>query len=68
MDFIRVIRAGDKEEITINVDTIVSFRDKDDGTHISLKNQEYVETANQVAADIRRHLTIMGHNMIKVGE
>lgn len=69
MDFIKVIRAGDGTEITINVNSIVSYWDnKNDTGHISLINQEYIETAKPIASDLRKQLSLTGNRIIKVGE
>ena len=69
MDFIKVIRAGDLQEITIALDKIVSFWDNNDNTgHISLVNQEFVETAKPIASDLRKQLTLMSKRIIKVGD
>ena len=68
MDFIKVIRAGDNEEVTIALMSIVSFWDNKDTGHISLVNQEFVETAKPIVVDLRKQLLLMGKKIIKVGD
>ena len=69
VDFITVVRADTHEKAIVSLNSIVAFWDNIDKTgHISLVNQEFIETEQPIASELRRQITLMGNRVIKVGE
>ena len=67
MDYIKVTRQ-DHREVVINLSTIVSFNDYGESTHISLMNQEYIDTEHPIADALKKQLALSGNRLIRVGE
>ena len=67
MDFITVTTMKGTE-VTINLEHIVSFKDEDDMTEISLVNQEFIYTKTPISGKLKDHIRIMQNYVRKIGE
>ena len=55
-------------DITINIDSIVTFHDSDEMTKIRLVNGEIIEASGFISGLIRKHLSKLGYDNARIGE